>query len=120
MEASETNVLELIRAICRIHRSRPNNAYYAIDILNDQDFEDVSIEFVEAIYKQLETQADELTKTHRENAESKFYYMFFEVPGSHKSVAFLSERYFLLYDLRFYRSNVHKLELFDLLNDTSV
>jgi hypothetical protein len=113
MEASETKILELTQAICRLHRY--NNA---IEMLAHEGFDNVSVEFVQAIQDQLEKEADKFVKIHREKAENTLYYTF-DKHGK-KSLALLSERYFLLRSHESIDPNIHELELFDLFNDKSM
>jgi hypothetical protein len=117
MEAIEIQVLKLTQTLCRLHRHE-RDAFNAVEQLNDERFENVSIEFVGVIYKQLTKETHKRTKIYRKNAQNKLYYTFVE--KSYKSVALLSERYFLLYERKSIDPNVHKLELFDLFNYKSV
>jgi Zn-dependent M32 family carboxypeptidase len=117
MEDTETKLLKLTRAVCRLHRYE-EDAFDAIETLADEGFENVSVAFVEAVYNQLEKEADKLVKIHREKAENTLYYTFVE--KGYKSVFLLSERFFLLYDFQSTDPTAHKLELFDLFNDKSM
>jgi hypothetical protein len=120
MDATEIKLLELIQAICRLHRYEQDDASYAVDMVADEGFENVSVEFAQAIYDQLKKEVDERTKIYHNNAENKLYYKF--VNNYYKSVFLLSERYFLLddNDYNLTDSTVHDLKLFDLFNDKSV
>jgi hypothetical protein len=118
MDATEIKLLELTQAVCRFHRYAKYDASDAIEMLAQEGFENVSVEFVCAIYKQLEKEAYENTKMRLDSAENKLYYAF--INDNYKYVALLSERYCVLYERISTDPHVHELELFDLFNDKSV
>jgi hypothetical protein len=53
METIESKVIELAEAVCRLHFYDKIDATAAIAKLNEKGFSTVSVQFVQAIYKQL-------------------------------------------------------------------
>jgi hypothetical protein len=58
MESVESKVIELVEVVCRLHFYDDIDTFTAVRKLNEQGFEDVSAEFVQAIYEQLIKETD--------------------------------------------------------------
>jgi hypothetical protein len=111
---------KLIQVVIRLHRWRLVFSQRALEELEYEGFNNVTVEFVEAIFNQLEKAAEKHIKTSRENGEKAYYYSL--APGEIRSEMphVWSERYVLLHKVASSKAYFHQFELFDLYNDKSV
>jgi hypothetical protein len=117
MTEKEEAVLNLTREICCLHRKRYNRAIDSVRILDDRGFGDVSIKFVEAIYKQLSQETEKHFKQLHERSEKAFIY---EITTPGKTFDIWSERYLLIHSWKSSDSDHHEIEVLDTFNDKSV
>lgn len=117
-EEVENKVLELTRAVLRSCNRREANALTAAIELEKQDFKNVTVELIEAVYKQLANEARKHTKSWRKNAENALYYTYTTDQERFHDAVVWDDRFFLLCGQS--DKNFHQLNLIDTYNDKSV
>jgi hypothetical protein len=122
MEQIENRVLELTRAVCRLHRlDRP-----ASDVpvtLENEGFRNVSVNFVQAIFDKLLNEANKYMKLCFSNAEKALHYTFkVKEIDIFRKLYFWSERYLLynMYNMYNLPGEFYSVEFFDTFHDKSV
>lgn len=117
-ETIKNRVLKLTRAISQLHRYNEIAEFTAVLILKSQGFEDVTVEFIQSIYDQLEKEANKQMETSIKNANKSHYYCLALNEERRDSFVFSwSERYFFRSKCQVTDPNFHELELFDSFND---
>jgi hypothetical protein len=102
----------LTRAICELHRYDQTEDSTAIRNLEEQGFKEVSVEFVRAVYDQLEKEQ------WHQNADKSMYYTC--VLPSEESFVMWSQRYLLSFDDTSTEGDSHQVQVFDCYNDKSM
>jgi hypothetical protein len=120
MEEAEKKILRLIGAICQLHRCDRIDAQAVVQSLQEQDFPNVSIELVQAVYGQLEKEAEKYVKPLQENADKARYYSLDVNKERFDYLAYMwSDRYVLFLESDQTNRDFHMLQLFDSYNDKS-